>query len=143
MNLSLVDAFGKFGSVPSNRVRGLSAMAADGAMVLNCSHEYFGHPAQGILRYEDKLSRDATAPKSTGLLGEHLALARDGALPVRMVVMTVVVVEEKRTRSFHVRADLIGKVVSFDGDHFVIDFTRREELRPAVTSRKHGHRGSR
>lgn len=134
MSLSLVEAFGKFGSKPSNRVRALSAMAADGAMVLNCSHEYFGHPAQGVLRYEDRLSREAPVTKYTDLLGEHLTLARDGALPVRMVVMSVVVVDEKRrTRSFHVRTDLIGKVVTFDGDHFVIDFTRREGSEEAVT----------
>jgi hypothetical protein len=33
-----------------------------------------------------------------------------------------------------VRPDLIGKVVSFDGDHFVIDFTRPKELREAAAS---------
>ena len=143
--MNLVEAFGKFGSKPRNRVRGLSAMADDGALVLNCSHEYFGHPAQGILRYEDRLSREATVTKCTGLLGEHLALARDGALPVRMVVMTVVVDKKERTRSFHVRTDLIGKLVTFDGDHFVIDFTRREEAAAAVTTgrRKGGSRSSR
>ena len=42
MNLSLSDAFARFGAKPSNRLRGLSAMAADGALVLN---------------YEDRLSR--------------------------------------------------------------------------------------
>jgi hypothetical protein len=128
MNLSLVEAFGKFGSKPTNRVRALSAMAADGAMVLNCSHAYFGHPAQGVLRYEDRLSREATVTKCTDLLSQHLTLARDGALPVRMVVMSVVVDEKRTSRSFHVRTDLIGKVMKFDGDHFVIDFTRREDL---------------
>ena len=126
MNLSLVEAFGKFGSKPSNRVRGLSAMAADGAMVLNCSTEYFGHPEQGVLRYEDRLSREAAGTKCTELLGQHLTLARDAALPVRMIV-TSVVSENPRNLGCHVRFDLIGKVVKFDGDHFIVDFTRREE----------------
>ena len=134
MNMSLVEAFGKFGSKPSNRVRALSAMAADGAMVLNCSHAYFGHPAQGVLRYEDRLSREATVTKCTDLLSQHLTLARDGALPVRMVVMSVVVDEKRTSRTFHVRPDLIGKVMEFDGDHFVIDFTRREDLGAAATA---------
>jgi hypothetical protein len=134
MNLSLVDAFAKFGAKPSNRLRALSAMAADGAMVLNCSHAYFGHPSQGVLRYEDRLSRDAATTKDNGLLGQHLTLARDGVLPVRMVV-TSVVVEKSRSRSFHVRSDLIGKVVKFDGDHFIIDFTRREEIQPPKAAR--------
>src|ERR1700752_4923147 len=90
MNLSLVEACGKFGSKPSNRLHALSAMAADGAMVLNCSPAYFGHPAQGVLRYEDRLSREAAGSKCTELLSQHLTLARDAALPVRMVVTSVV-----------------------------------------------------
>ena len=135
MNLSLIDAFGRFGAKPSNRLRGRSAMADDGALVLNCTHAYFGHPSRGVLRYEDKLSREAADSKDAQLLGQHLALARDGALPVRMVVTSLA--DEKTgsgSRSFHVRPDLIGKVVKFDGDHFIIDFTRREEVRQAAAS---------
>jgi hypothetical protein len=133
MNLSLTDAFGKFGAKPSSRLHGLSAMATDGAMVLNCASTQFGHPTRGVLRYEDKLSREGAKAKDTGLLGQHLTLARDGALPVRMIV-TARAAEKSgaNTSSCHVRPDLIGTVVSFDGDHFIIDFTRREELRPAV-----------
>jgi hypothetical protein len=144
MNLSLFDAFGKFGSKPTHRLRALSGMAADGAMVLNCSKAYFGHPAQGVLRYEDRLSREATVSKSGELLIQHLTLARDGELPVRMVV-TSEVDEKRRTRSFHVRADLIGKVVKFDGDHFIVDFTRRPELLPPAPAdrRKKGAKASR
>jgi hypothetical protein len=132
MNLSLTDAFGKFGAKPSNRLRGLSAIATDGALVLNCSTVHFGHPTRGVLRYEDRLSREPAGAKVTGLLGEHLTLARDGALPIRMIVTAAA--GEKTSSSCHVRPDLIGKIVTFDGDHFIIDFTRREELRPAVPS---------
>ena len=135
MNLSLIDAFGRFGAKPSNRLRGRSAMADDGALVLNCTHAYFGHPSRGVLRYEDKLSREAADSKDAQLLGQHLALARDGELPVRMVVTSLA--DEKTgsgSRSFHVRPDLIGKVVKFDGDHFIIDFTRREEVRQVAAS---------
>lgn len=145
MNLSLVEAFGKFGSKPSNRVRALSAMAADGALVLNCSPEYFGHPERGVLRYEDRLSREAVATKCTDLLSKHLTLARDAALPVRLVV-TSIDSESRRSLGSHVRVDLIGKVVKFDGDHFVVDFTRREELvetTGAARRQKAGTRGSR
>ena len=133
MNLSLVDAFGKFGAKPRNRVYSLSAMATDGAMVLNCSKAQFGHPAPGVLRYEDKLSREPATSKEGAYLGEHLALARDGALPVRMVV-TSIADDDHGRRSFHVRSDLIGKLVKFDGDHFIIDFTRSEEIRPVSAS---------
>jgi hypothetical protein len=139
MNLSLVDAFGKFGAKPANRLRGLSAIAADGAMVLSCSHPYFAHPSQGVLRYEDKLSREGDEAKGNELLGQHLTLARDGELPIRMVVMTALVdaSTSKVSRSFHVRPDLVGKVIKFDGDHYIIDFTRLQEVSmPAVGRRK-------
>jgi hypothetical protein len=138
MQLSLVEAFGRFGSKPSNRIHSLSAIAEDGAMVLSCSPAYFGHPAQGVLRYEDRLSREVPTTRCAELLGQHLTLARDAALPVRMVV-TSVGSEKKRAVSCHVRSDLIGKVVKFDGDHFIVDFTRREEVRRA----KSAVRGSR
>ncbi len=133
MHLSLVEAFGRFGSKPSNRLHSLSAIAADGAMVLSCSPAYFGHPAQGILRYEDRLSREAPITRCAELLSQHLTLARDAALPVRMVV-TSVATEKRRAVSCHVRSDLIGKVVKFDGDHFIVDFTRREEARRATSA---------
>ena len=135
MHLSLVEAFSRFGSKPGDRLRGLSAMATDGAMVLNCSPAYFGHPAQGVLRYEDRLSREAVGTKSTELLGQHLTLARDADLPVRMIV-TAPRSEEQRGGSCHVRTDLIGKVIKFDGDHFIIDFTRLKELREAPPARR-------
>jgi len=132
MNLSLIDAFGRFGANPSNRLRGLSAIAADGAMVLNCSNAYFGHPSRGVLRYEDRLSREPVESKDIRLLSQHLTLARDGALPVRMVTPVAGERSGSSSGGFHVRPDLIGKVVKFDGDHFIIDFTRCEDIRQAA-----------
>ena len=126
MHLSLIEAFGKFGSKPKDRLRALSAMAADGALVLNCSPAYFGHPAQGVLRYEDRLSREAAATKRAELLSQHLTLARDADLPVRMIVTSAET--RKKGGGCHVRSDLIGKVVKFDGDHFIVDFTRLPSL---------------
>jgi hypothetical protein len=137
MNLSLRDAFARFGAKPSNRLRGLSAMATDGALVLNCSQTQFGHPSRGVLRYEDRLSRQSTAAHDTELLGQHLTLAHAGALPVRMVVTSSASDKTAgRRSSCHVRHDLIGKVAEFDGDHFVVDFTRAEASRPEAASRR-------
>jgi hypothetical protein len=130
MNLTLTDAFQRFGAKPSSRLHGRSAIATDGAMVLNCSTVYFGHPARGVLRYEDRLSRQPATSKDVGLLGQHLALARDGALPIRMIVTAAA--GEKTSSSCHVRPDLVGKIVTFDGDHFIVDFTRLEEPRQAA-----------
>ncbi|HEY6484576.1 MAG TPA: hypothetical protein VIY54_13715 [Steroidobacteraceae bacterium] len=136
MHLNLVDAFDRFGARPSNRLRGRSALAADGALVLNCSQATFGHPARGVLRYEDKLSREPADTKDVVLLGQHLALARDGELPIRMVVPCRADANARRSQGFHVRPDLIGKIVKFDGDHFIIDFTRQEPVREVSSRRK-------
>lgn len=133
MNLTLIDAFGRFGAKPASRLGSLSAMAADGAMVLNCLPTHFGHPAPGVLRYETKLSTAQAESKVITTLGEHLTRARDAGLPVRMVV-TFPDREKSgtRPRGYHVRPDLIGKVVEFDGDRFVVDFTRPQAPRPAI-----------
>ena len=102
-------------------------MASDGALVLNCSLAHFGHPRRGVLRYEDRLSRQSPGSSITQLLGRHLTLARAGALPVRMVVSSREEADGGGGDSgCHVRPDLIGKVAEFDGDHFVVDFIRAE-----------------
>jgi len=138
MNLNLVDAFGRFGATPNNRVRGLSAIASDGAVVLNCSQQHFAHPSRGVLRYEDSLSREAQDSKDVVLLGQHLTLARDGSLPVRMIVAFSSDLKRGTSRSYHVRPDLIGKVVKFDGDHFMVDFIRPEKA--GLTTASNGRR---
>jgi hypothetical protein len=125
VNLSLVDAFARYGGKPANRLHSLSAMAADGAMILGCSATRFGHPAPGVLRYEDKLSRDPSREAECAALSAHLSLARDGKLPVRMVVLsTKPRPEGTDSHEIHIRADLIGSVLKFDGDHYIVDFLR-------------------
>ena len=124
MNLTLIDAFGRFGAKPDSRLGSLSAMAADGAMVLNCLPAHFGHPARGVLRYETRLSSAQAESKIVTALGQHLTRARDGNLPVRMVVTFPKDDKSPGAGGHHVRTDLTGKVVEFDGDRFVVDFTR-------------------
>jgi len=137
MHLSLIDAFGRFGAKPSSRLGSLSAMASDGAMVLSCLPAHFGHPASGVLRYEARLSAVQAESKDIGNLSEHLTHARDGQLPVRMVVKSTTPERNgAKTRTYHVRPDLIGKVVEFDGDHFIVDFIRQEAPRPAAVGGK-------
>jgi len=136
-DVNLTEAFARFDATPSNRLSSLSAIAADGAMVLACSHAYFGHPTKGVLRYEDRLSRESSESKENRLLSQHLTLARDGDLPIRMVVISLTDTKNGgRGRAFHVRPDLVGKLAKFDGDHFIVDFTRPEEIAMPVSSRR-------
>jgi hypothetical protein len=136
MNLTLIDAFRRFGAKPQSRLSSLSAMAEDGALVLNCLPTNFGHPAPGILRYETRLSAAEADSKVVTALGEHLTRARDASLPVRMVVTFLGREKTAKGGGHHVRPDLTGKIVEFDGDRFVIDFTRSPAERPTPA----GHR---
>jgi hypothetical protein len=136
MNLTLIDAFRRFGAKPERRLSSLSAMAADGAMVLNCLPAHFGHPARGVLRYETSLAAAEADSKVVTALSEHLTRARDASLPVRMVVTLPEREKSARGGGYHVRPDLTGKVVEFDGNRFVIDFTRPQAARPAPAGRR-------
>ncbi|MGH8319403.1 MAG: hypothetical protein ACREUL_15745 [Steroidobacteraceae bacterium] len=134
VNLTLIDAFGRFGAKPASRLRSLSAMATDGAMVLNCLPAHFGHPARGVLRYETRISAAQAESKIVTSLSEHLTRAHDGGLPVRMVVTFTERERTGRTGGYYVRPDLVGKVVEFDGDRFVVDFTRPQAAHLALTA---------
>jgi hypothetical protein len=129
-SLSLQEAFATFGGKPANRLHSVSAIAAGGAeMILGCSATRFRHPARGILRYEDTLTRETDHPAEMQSLGQHLTQARDGNLPIRMIVITEKPeATGKVSREIHVRVDLVGKVIEFDGERFVIDFVRTVEL---------------
>jgi len=137
MSTSLVDAFARFGAKPKNPVRGRSAIASDGALVLSCSIPQFRHPGPGVLRYEDALSRDSPNSPGATLLEEHLTLARDAQLPVRMVVVADTSGGKAR-RNIYARPDLVGRLTEFDGDHFIVDFTR-----VVVDAKPNGTPGSR
>ncbi len=136
MNLTLIDAFRRFGAKPESRLSSLSAMAADGAMVLNCLPTHFGHPARGVLRYETSLSAADADSKVVTALGDHLTRARDASLPVRMIVTFPDGEKTGKGGSYYVRPDLTGRIVEFDGDRFVIDFTRPKPASPALTGRR-------
>ncbi|MGA8709507.1 MAG: hypothetical protein WB646_21265 [Steroidobacteraceae bacterium] len=139
MSNSLLDAFAKFGAKPKNRLRGRSAIAEDGALVLSCSTPHFRHPGPGVLRYEDALSRDTGDRPGATLLGEHLVLARDGQLPVRMIVVAASG-ESKPRYNIYARPDVIGRLIEFDGDRFIVDFKRLivEPTEPAGGRRRRG-----
>jgi hypothetical protein len=139
MSNSLVHAFAKFGAKPKNRLRGRSAIADDGSLVLSCATPHFRHSSPGVLRYEDALSRDTRDGPGATLLGEHLVLARDGQLPVRMIVVAESS-ESKPRYNIYARPDVIGRLIEFDGDRFVVDF-KRLIVEPKQPAAARGRRG--
>jgi hypothetical protein len=48
--------------------------------------------------------------------------------------MVVIAKEEGSSREIHIRSDLVGSVVKFDGDHYIVDFVRASQPATADTS---------
>jgi putative restriction endonuclease len=130
--LTYTEAFRAFGAKLVNPMWAYSALADDGAIVLSCwSHKL--KLRDGVLRYEDRLSRWEPNTPGKNLLIQHLTKARDEALPVRLVVATTDqpdVVDrgepaDKIKKTFHIKPEVEGRVVLFDGDNFRLEFRRQ------------------
>lgn len=123
--MNLAEAFAIYGADVSRRASRVSAIAADGAIILGCSSHRFCRAAAGVLRYEDALSRDGGTSEPLRALREHLELAHNGHLPIRLVIITENTTRGgTRSRTVHVRQDLVGSVVNLDEDRYVVDFVK-------------------
>jgi hypothetical protein len=131
-DLGLQQAFARYKAKLENPMWAVSAIAEDGAIVVSCWTTNFGGGDKGVLRYTDHLSRWGNNKPGNNLLREHLMLAISESLPVRLVMakpnnpseLEGVVDASKIEKTFHIRDDVVGKVISFDGDTFIIDFVR-------------------
>ncbi|MEO6186601.1 MAG: hypothetical protein ABIP38_05740 [Steroidobacteraceae bacterium] len=121
-NLSLEVAFARYGAQATNKQRSLSALSKDGSLVLSCESLHFSRPGIGILRYSRRLSELPGAKARITELRTQLHTAFDAGSNVHPVVITAPKGLAKRI--IHVRSDLEGRVVEFDGDTFSVDFTR-------------------
>jgi hypothetical protein len=107
----------------------VSSIAEDGSLVVSCWTKYLV-TRDGVMRYTDNLSRWGNNKPGNNLLKGHLTLAHENQLPVRLVMARAendaelegVVDASKIKKTFSVRKDVVGKVTTFDGDAFVIDF---------------------
>ena len=130
--LGFVEAFERFGAKPVNAMWAVSAIATDGALVVSFWSHHCKSGGKGVLVCSDRLSRWSGNELGNSLLREHLTLAIVQNLPVRLVVATTADVQavesghdgSKVKKTFHVREDVVGRVASFDGDHYVAEFRR-------------------
>ncbi len=131
-DLGFVEAFAKFGAKPVNPMWAVSAIAEDGALVLSCWAHICKPGGKGVLVYADSLSRWGGNEMGANLLRTHLRQAITDDLPVRMVVATTAETElvdsghdaSKVKKTFHIRPEIVGRVVAFDGDNYVIEYRR-------------------
>lgn len=140
-DLKFTEAFAKYGAKLPNAMWAFSAIAEDGALVISCWQHKFSIPAKGVMRYTDQLSRWKSA-KSPGksLFVTHLAEAFEKKLPVPLVIASTAKPEvadagedaSRLPKTFHVREDYVGEIVSFDGDAYVIDFKKVAEIKGTI-----------
>lgn len=127
-----VEAFATFNAKPTNAMWACSAISADGVLVVSCWSHLFQKGGPGALHYVDRLSRWTGNVRGNNLMREHLEKAKAEGLTIRMVVATakdpsqVEKVGDASTikKTFHAKEDLIGRLLSFDGDNFVIEFRK-------------------
>lgn len=132
-SINYTTAFLRYKAKLDNPNWAVSAISADGALVISCWEQYFEHPGDGTLRYVDSLSRwNGSNRAGWNLLRRHLELAKVGNLEVRLVLAKTdnpaAVAKggdaSKLNNSFSVREDLVGRLIQFDGDHFTIEFRK-------------------
>jgi len=132
-NLSLETAYARYGAQVSSKQRCLSAIAADGSLVLSCPADRFSRPGVGVRRYSARLSLEIAAQTRVAVLRDQVQKASTEGIQVRPVFITAP--KGHLGRIIHVRSDLVGKVVDYDGDSFVVDF-RRPPPPPVVETKK-------
>ena len=128
--LTLTEAFAQYGAKLRN-VQWAVSDIADGHLVVSLWAHKFRKAVNGMMPYEDQLSRWSGA--GNNLFRQHLEQAFRDQLPVRAVIVRAEDPEavdrgvdaSTIKKSFAVRPELVGRVSKYDGDQFVIEFRRR------------------
>ncbi len=129
---NLFEAFARYKVKAARRTR--SAMTPDGDLVMSCWYGGFKRAQAEVLRYEEDLSGQTN--ESTTALRTHLAEALSNEWEVRVIVAVEIagtsdltkdypVVTPART-AYYARKDLVGRVCSFDGERFIVEFRRTD-----------------
>jgi putative restriction endonuclease len=127
---TLTGEFAKYGAKPVNPRWACSAIAQDGSIVFSGWNHDLKASRDGGMHYTGHLSGWGGNKRGNNLLRKHLQQALDENLPVHLVVATAENPDAIRNTSdasvfrktFAARENVIGKVVEFDGDKFIIDF---------------------
>ena len=131
-DLKVTDAFAKYGAKLVNAQWAFSAIAEDGSLVLSCWQHKITIE-KGVWRYSDSISRLRNQKLGRNLFETHLKRAYDEKLGVRIVIVATsepAIVDagenaSKIPKTFDIRENLKGQVVSFDDDAYVIEFSKQ------------------
>jgi hypothetical protein len=121
-HISIDRALASFGAEPTDWPRPLAAAASDGSLILLCRSGGFSRPGIGVLRYTAQLSAARVSATRRTRVQSHLSNALSTSADVRLIIETSATA--RTAARIHVRPDLVGKVTDFDGDEYVVDFSR-------------------
>lgn len=121
-HISINRALASFGAEPTDWPRPLAAAASDGSLILLCRAGGFSRPGVGVLRYTAQLSAARVSALRRTRVQSHLSHALSTSTDVRLIIETSATA--RSAARIHVRPDLVGKVTGFDGDEYVVDFSR-------------------
>jgi hypothetical protein len=132
-----VDAFKAIGAKLWNPQCSFSARCEDGSIAISCWSDFFvprtQHGLTDVLRYRDTLSRVAHNPSGARELEEYVREAIGRSTPFRLVIgrpgdagaLTAGRSASSGSNRFTPRPELVGSLVSFDGNEYVVDFRKR------------------
>jgi hypothetical protein len=143
-DMTVSEAYAQYGAKLVNKQWAVSSIAENGDLVMSCWSHYFKAPEKGTLRYSDSLSRWSTNEAGNSLLKGHLSEALKDNTPIRIVFATTgetALVDAGRDGSaikkkYHVRKDIRGHIVSFDGDKYVLDFKKEDNWASGTKQKK-------
>jgi hypothetical protein len=129
--LNITTAFNRYGAKLVNPNWAVSSFNEKGELVVSCWKHYIEFSG-GKAVCVDRLSRWSDKSPGNNLLRRHLEEAFDKNAAVRLVMAVTeetAVVDSGADASsikkyFLVRPNLVGRILSFDGDEFQIEFLR-------------------
>ncbi len=136
MSLIYTEAFVKYGATLNNQQWSVSAFCPDGSLVVSLRQDWIKRGEErGTLVYKDTLSQWKGNHDGRNEFRHHLNAAKVAGARIRLVVAHPVSAddaklvgnvpdESKIKKTFSVREDLVGALVSFDDDTLCIVFRR-------------------
>lgn len=129
-NLGIKDAFARYGATLRNVQWSVSAWTTDGVLVVSTWDHHARRGVPGTLEFAD--SADRWSGPGNKEFRENLDRAFREKSRVRLVIARTKEVarveagEDASTikKEFHVRVDLIGKVIEWDGTQYALRFKR-------------------
>jgi hypothetical protein len=128
--IGIKEAFAKYGASLRNIQWSVSAWAPDGSLVVSLWEHHRRKSPPGTLEFEGSVSRWKGPGNSE--FRENVATAFASKSKVRLVIVRTEEVGRVEAgedasaikKDFHLKEEVIGQVIEWDGEHYAFRFTR-------------------